>query len=382
MSIEEVNEVVAIFGHEHRRAVGSERRANLTSSLFDVPRRSSLANRIFYEEGPALLRRLLERTTPEALGEAMKRPGSRPYALSLWVVLGMYLAGRQQVCLDQGVPAGESIDEPRYEDLRTVVDFYTRISGAYRNDDQLFPTPAVPTQPVLGEQQLARSLEVAEEPTAERLAAMRKAGANLTLHSFLLHGEQRDGLFSHGPYPGPDGSVVWFEEFNDLRNEILPWAQLDCEEIPVDNVVYVYAADGVELEANMFGALWVSPLDYESSLRLLGAFTYADDAPRRIEDAELETIATVAASRYALIFEQAVAWSDEFRIAYGAPLFANHLIPFFELAGVPDGARLVFDTFERATPAAMAGLRPDAEVPSFWTHLASDASRPLYSPVR
>ncbi|HEY2716684.1 MAG TPA: hypothetical protein VGI73_10750 [Solirubrobacterales bacterium] len=381
LSLAEVNAVMAAFGAEHRRAVASEGRANMTSSLFDVPRRSSLAAAIFYEQGPAMLRLLLRYTTPERLGAAMKRPGSRPYGLSLWVVLGSYLTGRQQVHLDSGVAPGEPVADRRPEDLRTVVEFFVRVSRAYRDDDELFPTPAVPTQPILAEEVLAQVLAVAEAPTPERLATVHRTGANLTLHSFLVHGEQRDGLFGHGPYPGPEGSVVWFEEFNDLRNAVLPWAQLECEPLPVDNVVNLYAADGVTVEANMFGAVRVDPLDYEGSLRLLGSFTYADGAPRRLGDEELAAIAALAEQRYARIFEQAVEWSDDYRIAYGAPLFANHLIPFFELAGVPDGAGFVLDRFERGTAAALAALRSDPEPPSFWSHLASDASRPLYSPA-
>jgi hypothetical protein len=382
MNIEQVNQVVAAFGHEHRRAVHSERRAALTSSLFDVPRRSSLANMIFYQEGPELLRLLQQHATPEQLGEAMKRPGSRPYALSLWVVMGMYMSGRQQTYLDRGVKPGEAVDDLRPEDLRTVVEFYSRVGHVYRNDDQLFPTPEHPTQPILGERELARSLAVAEPPAPARLAAIKRTGASLNLYNFLQHGEQRDGIFGHGPYPGPEGSVVWFEEFNDLRNEFLPWAQLDCEPLPVANVVFVHAADGVELEPNMFGALRVHPFDYEDSLRLVGAFTYADGEARRLDDGELAAIAEIAERRHALFFEQAVGWSDEFRISYGAPLFANHIVPFFDLAGVPDGREIVRDRFERGTAAAIAGLSADADVPSFWTHLASDPSEPLYSPAR
>lgn len=381
MNMETVNEVVAAFGLEHRRAVNSERRAALTSSLFDVPRRSSLANAIFYDEGPRLLRLLQEHTTPEQLGAAMKRPGSRPYALSLWVVMGMYMSGRQQAYLDRGVEPGEAVEEERPDDLRTVVEFYSRAGHAYRNDDQLYPTPEVPTQPILAEEHLAQSLAVAAPPTPERLAAIKRTGASLNLYNFLQHGEQRDGIFGHGPYPGSDGSVVWFEEFNDLRNEFLPWAALDCESIPVRNVVFVHAADGVELEPNMFGALRVHPFDYEESLRLIGAFTYAEEQARSLDDVELAEIAEIADRRHALFFEAAVGWSDEFRIAYGAPLFANHIVSFFELAGVPDGRRIVMESFERGTAAAMAGLSADADVPSFWTHLAGDPSKPLYSPV-
>jgi hypothetical protein len=375
------NSVIRAFGAEHHRAVKSERRAGLKSSLFDVPGRSSLGNMLFYLEAPDLLRTLAEYATPEEIGAAMKVPGSRPYALSHWVVMGAFAEGRQQHYLDLGSPPGEPVDDPRSEDLIAVVDFYVRVGRTYREDGNVFPAPGHLTQAILTPERVEESLALAAEPSPNFLAAVKRTAASLSLHNFLQHGEQRDGIFGHGPYPGPDGTTVWFEEFNDLRNEVLPWSNLEAE-LPVPNVVFVYAADGVETEANLFGVLRASPFNFHDRLRLAGAFSYADGQATPLDEAALAAISEIAERRHGLLFEQAVGWSDEYRVTYGAPLFANHLIPFFELAGVPGGRDLVLERFEASTPLVMETLRRGIGEGTFWHHLDAVAGEDLYSPAR
>lgn len=381
MDLDEINAIVRRFGAEHQRSVLSEQREKLTSVMFDVPRRSSLGNALFYEHGAGLIRELEAAMTPEAIGKAMKRPGSRPYTLSLWVVMGAYLGGRQQTLLDLGVQPGESVDDPRVEDLVTVVEFYARVARAYREDGGLFPVPGDLNQRILASPTLADVLASAEAPRSGLLAAMRRAAASLTLFNFMQHGEQRDGIFGHGPYRGPNDTIVWFEEFNDLRNDVLPWASLDAEPIPVENVVLVYGAPDVEVEANMFGALRVTPLEFDDRLDLIAAVTRVGDTMVALDEDLLAEVAARADERQALLFETAFSWPTAFRVAYGASLFANHLVPFFDLAGVPDGRALVLDRFAASTAAALAPIL-SGEVPSFWQHLATVPNDQMYSPAR
>ncbi|MGH2938817.1 MAG: hypothetical protein ACRDPE_11945 [Solirubrobacterales bacterium] len=72
----------------------------------------------------------------------------------------------------------------------------------------------------------------------------------------LLHGEQRDGIFGHGPYDLGDGTVLYCREFNDLRNDDLPWAATEVRNW-VGNVVVAYVARDVEVICDMFGSFRV-----------------------------------------------------------------------------------------------------------------------------
>jgi hypothetical protein len=382
MDLTEANAIVQRFGAEHQRAVLSERRDRLTSALFDVPRRSSLGNVLYYEHLGGLLRDLLTSVTPEEIGRLMKRPGSRPYALSLWVVLGAYLSGRQQVMLDRGLPPGEPIADDRVDDLLTVVEFFARVARVYREDGSLFPEPGNANQTILTPETTAEVLATAGPPDEARLAAVRRGAASLTLYNFMQHGEQRDGVFGHGPYAGPDGATVWFEEFNDLRNDLLPWSTIDAPALPVPNVVFAHAAKGVEVEANMFGAMRVTPLDLEGRLELVTALTYGENGITPLANDELEAIAACADARQAAMFQTAYGWSDDFRVEYGAVLFANHLIPFFDLAGRSDGRELVLERFSQTAAAGLAPLLSDPEIPSFWHHLGTVQNDRMYTPAQ
>ena len=75
------------------------------------------------------------------------------------------------------------------------------------------------------------------------------------------------------------------------------------------------------------------------------------------------------------LYLAALGWDDHFKIAYGAPLFANHLWPIAALAGADRelGDRIMAafnETAERRTDALLAG-----EVPSVWAHMGGLSGR-------
>jgi hypothetical protein len=317
VDVAEANEVVRGFGAEHQRTVLSDKRETLSSALFAVPRRAALVNGLFFDEGPGLIRELLEFASPETIGAAMKRPGSRPYALNLWIVMGAYLSGRQQTLLDRGVSPGEPVRDTSNAEVLEIVDFYVRTARAYREDGQLFASGDRPNQTVLSPETVGEALELATQPTPTRRAAVNRVAASLSLYNFILHGEHRDGTFGHGPYDGPDATTVWFEEFTDLRSDVLPWAA--TAQLPVDKVVLVYAAEDVSIEVSIFGALRVTPTDFDDRLTRIAAFTVDDDAAVALSDDDLEEIAQAADARLGLLFARAAAYP-------GPPPFLKHLV--------------------------------------------------------
>ena len=82
------------------------------------------------------------------------------------------------------------------------------------------------------------------------------------------------------------------------------------------------------------------------------------------------------------LFMKAVEWDDAYKIAYGGPLFANHLTPFFQLAGVPDvddAGRRVMAACEATAERRVADLL-GADVPSIWAHFGATEDD-LYWPM-
>jgi hypothetical protein len=380
MERERLNGLIHLFGELQKQEMRAEKREVMKAILFDLPRRSSLGWHALYEHEADFLRELSEHVSPEELGRRMRFPGSRPYALQPFIVVCSYLGARQQELLDSGLSPGDPWDGERVEDLELVMDWWARLQGALRSDDVLLPGEAGGTSPILDEAVIADVVSRLGPAGAERHALVRRTAATLELYSFMLHGEQRDGITGHGPYLLEDGSTLFLKEFNDLRNDYLPWARTDTRNV-LDNVVVAHRARDVRVHCDMFGSMNVAPPEFGQLLDGLAVLTNEHGVLRTVGDDELPTIQEAASDAQQELFLRAVEWDDAYKIAYGAPLFANHLKPFFDLAGLTDpsyGERIMRAceaTAERMTPLLLG--KP---VPSMWPHFGTTEG-PLFWPV-
>lgn len=371
MSLDRLNELVRLFGEHQLREMRAEKRETMKAVLFDLPRRSSLGWQALYEHAPGFLRELSEHTPPEELGRRMRFPGSRPYALQPFIVMCSFLGARQQQLLDAGLQPGERWEGDRLEDAMFVADWWLRLQEAYRSDEVLLPGEADGRLPILDDaviEDVAGRLTAIDE---ERHRIVRRMAATLELYSFILHGEQRDGITGHGPYALPGGGTLFFKEFNDLRNDYLPWAATERRNL-LGNVIVAHAATGVDVRCDMFGGISVRPHEFTDRLTGLAVLTNEGGTLRAVGDEELPAIQEAAAAAQEELFLRAIEWDDRYKIAYGAALFANHLKPFFDLAGLDDPAygerilRACEQTAERMTPELV-----DQPVPSMWKHFGT-----------
>ncbi len=200
---------------------------------------------------------------------------------------------------------------------------------------------------------------------------MRRAAATLELYCFVLHGEQRDGIFGHGPYPLADGSVLFVREFNDLRNDYLPWAQTPTRN-PYDSIVVAYRAREVSVRCDMFASMTVEPHEFGDRLEGLCVLGIEGDGePLELDLDQIEAVQSAAADAQEQLYLAALEWDDRYKIAYGAPLFANHLWAVARLAG---GARELGERIMVACEQT-AARRVDellaADVPSVWAHMGA-----------
>lgn len=371
ISVDRVNELIRLFGESHKRDIRAEKRTTMSSVLFDLPRRSNLGWHCLHDNQDPFLRELAAALPPEELGRRMGDVGVRPYALQSFILVCGHLGHRQQRMLDLGLAAGDPFPEERPEELAFLMDFWGRLQSGYRTDEVLLPAQANHSLPILDPARIEQLAGLAAVPDPELHGAARRLAATLELYGFMLHGEQRDGIFGHGPYPLGDDTVLYCREFNDLRNEYLPWAGTEVRN-PVDNVVLAYVARDVEVICDMFGSSRVEPHELGERLLGLAVLSRDDEELRRLGAEQIEEIQGTAAAAQEELFMRAVEWDDAYKIAYGAPLFANHLKPFFDLAGMANAEelseRLMAACEETAAVHTEALL--GAEVPSIWRHWA------------
>lgn len=369
---DELNHCIKQFGASQKAFMRSENRALLRSVLFDVPRRSSIGWYCYYDKAPSLLRSLVTQISPEEIGRRMRRLCSRPYYLQLSILMCSYFGARQQLMLDRGLRAGQAFPGEKLEDADFVVDFWQRACRAYRSDGIALPDQVCGTQPILPQDdiELLDSLLTPANPGTHR--RLRRLAATLELYVFILHGEQRDGLFTHGPYAIDGERQLVVQEFTDLRNDYLPWANTH-QQNPYPHLALVRRTKGLGARFDLFGGvLWDAP-DLAACVEAEGLFTRTDDGlivPVAMD--EVERIESCAAAAQNELFLKAAEWSPRYKAEYGVHLFANHLNPFFELlpSGEEWGERIRTE-FETSAAAVLDKLLAVEEVPSIWNFMAT-----------
>ena len=211
------------------------------------------------------------------------------------------------------------------------------------------------------------------DPTVHQ--QLRRLAATLELYVFILHGEQRDGLFAHGPYDvGGDRQLV-VQEFTDLQNHYLPWAQTEARN-PYPHLALVRRTKGLNPRFDLFGGvLWDAP-DLAPCVEAEGLFTRAADGIIvAISVYEVERSESCAAVAQNELFLKAAEWSPRYKAEYGVHLFANHLHPFFELLpSSEDWGERIRAEFESAAGDILDDLLAGEEVPSIWSFMATTDS--------
>ena len=366
MTIERLNEVIQAFGEHEKAALRAEKRGAMRSALFDMLRRSLLGWQLKYDYDAAFMREVAAVLSPEEVGRRMKVPGSRPYYLQLFLLLQDTLGARQQRMLELGLREGDPFPEERLDDLLFVTDFWERASRAYRNDGLLLPDEAGGTQPILDEEALGAVRALLQPVDRDALAAARRLAATLEAWCFVAHGEQRDGIFGHGPYPDENGRVLFLREFNDLRTTFLPWVEGTTPNVH-GNAVFAYECRDVAVRCDMFGGLVTDPLEFADRVERFAVLTQEGGVVRPIAAETWPDVQDAAAASTNEIYFRVVDWEPAFRYEYGAYLFANHVKPFLDLAGIDADDRLreaARETIARRGPAVGAG----PEVPAAMVH--------------
>ena len=376
LSLEEMNRIIALFGASQKSFMRLEQRSSLRSALFDVPRRSSLGWIGIYQHGASLLRQLTALVAPEEIGRRMKQLCSRPYYLQLSILMCSFLGARQQMILDLGLKPGEPLpgeNDARVEDALFLVDFWRRVARTYRNDGCLLPAENGYTQAILPQSIVDELARLIEPCTPDHRRSVRRLAATLDLYSFILHGEQRDGTFGHGPYPQSDGSIIVVHEYNDLLNQFLPWAETVTRNLYPNLAIVRRLKADVHARFDLFGSILYTPADVDSFILAESLFTRTGDGTlRQLPWEEIPEIQHRAAEAQNELYLKAAGWTPRYKAEYGVYLFANHLYPFFQIAGLdPSWGETIRRAFEAAVAPLVDPMLQKPDIPSIWPFMAT-----------
>ncbi len=371
LTIPELNRALALFGESQKAFMRRERRAQLRSVLFDVPRRSSIGWHCVYETAAGFLRRLTTELIPEEAGQRMKRLCSRPYYLTLSILMSSFFGARQQRILDAGLSAGEAWAEDKVDEALAVVDFWRRTCSAYRNDGLWLPAQGGDTQSILPPERVREVAAMLQDTGIARRKQLRRLAATLELYCFILHGEQRDGIFAHGPYP-LEGDILVVQEFTDLQNDFLPWAHTAVRN-PYPHLALALRLRGVKATFDLYGGVLFEPPDITPHIVAETLLTSDREGTiRPVPLQEVDSIQHCAAEGQGELYLKAAEWAPRFKAEYGVHLFANHLRSFFHL--LPAGRHCdaeIHAAFEEAAALEIDRLLACPEPLSMWKFMAT-----------
>jgi hypothetical protein len=172
--------------------------------------------------------------------------------------------------------------------------------------------------------------------------------------------------------------VLFFKEFNDLRNDFLPWAQTNVRN-ELSNVVFAYECRDVATASDMFGGLVTDPLEFDDRIERFAVLTNESNTLRQLGPETWSEARERCSEATNEIFFAVVDWPPRYRVEYGAYLFANHTKAFTDLAGIAADDRLLAAARETAA-GTVDRLIAGPDVPAAMMHWGTTEG-PLFWPV-
>ena len=197
------------------------------------------------------------------------------------------------------------------------------------------------------------------------------------LYTFIQNGEARVGAFAHGPYPQEDGTILLVKELVGLRDRFI---DLGVDERPhLDTVVRLMRVRGVTARFDLYGSLSTEPFEIEDAIVADALVTVEGGAARPLGADEVERLTEAAGTAQVRAYERAAGWSTDYRIGYGADLYASLILTITAAAGL-DMTDEVRERFRATAARVVPGLREGTEPPLVLAHIGSDAPD-VYSPL-
>jgi hypothetical protein len=373
------------WGDALREAIRRENRARMKSALFDVQRRQIIGYECYYEFAPALVAALDEAgLRPREVGERMRSLLTRPYQLQVFELIVNPLLAREQRLLGGGAGIAE-VERYDAERLPILAEYVSELVRGYRGDERFGPTVGnEDSNRVLDPAEIELCVESTLPADPERLAAIGRMVGEIGLHSILLHGEHRDGIFDHGLYPVPDGTRLLVREINDLANDFLPWST-PAVRMSVSGIAVVQGYREADLRFDLFGTSSAEEEGSTGAIERIGILARDASGVRPIDLEELERLLGEARAASATLFAEVAAWEDPERVLYGAHLYANHLRPFAlmldEATGGDAGEALLGEFVRRGREigAPLVG-RPTPAVSGYQATASEGDLAPFFTP--
>ncbi len=328
MELEELNRWIR-YHSEIAYALTMERTA-LESALIPVSAYIVIACVECYRRYPEMIKEITAAMPPENIGRAGHRFATEIDPVRLWAVPNFFLLGRKVIA---GAGLLDTDADP--ERLATVLDFWERVSRAYRFDDgthQAADASGVVTPYRSSVDEILAGCEPVPDDTDR--SRVSRLNALLTSYLFLLWFDTRSGYQDTGPYLLPDGRVLLLRMYNRLGVSHFPWSAEVSAGMPAADVLGAFVLDGVRMRVTDFGTSVTDPVDYLSHVAAFGLFDVSTGKLVSLAAGARRELADAAKAAQRTLYRKIAAMDRREKINHGAYVYFSFLRPFATVAGV------------------------------------------------
>jgi phosphohistidine swiveling domain-containing protein len=271
----------------------------------------------------------------EEIGRRLKDAPSQVSPLWIWMVGYHYLCGRE--CLIQ---MGKLRPDERLDEVRTVVDFWRRLTLAHRGDGTLDYKDAGFTNRYLPQEQVDALTGQGQvlDPAASK--ALKRLNATVSGYSFLYFCDSRVGICDSGPYPRSDGRRTIVRDYLSLGPSAFDYPWADGLEPPFSalSMALTYAPAAFSyFEINDWGTTFTEPDQLFAAVTEAAVVGHRPDGTTEVLGPdEWVTLTTDLSRTHMQLYQRFAAMDRDQRIWAATRMYTSGLRPFAELAGVLD----------------------------------------------
>lgn len=311
------------------------RRSGFTSEIFPMMPYMSMSVIEDFHSYPARIRAIDAAMPAEEIGARLREQAGLISPLWIWMVGYHYLCGRELLIHAGKLAPGDDLD-----DIRTVVDFWRRLTLAHRGDGTLDYKDAGFTNRYLPEP-VVTELRAARRPLDEAAGKeLKQLNAALSGYCFMYFTDSRVGICDNGPYPDGDGRATIVRDFLSLDSGrfAYPWAQQCDPGVTGVTLTLTYPENAFrEFEINDWGTSFTEPEQFLAAVTEASVVArYADGTHAVLPPEQWAELTKRLGAEHLKLYQTFSDLDRDDRILAATRMYTWGLRPFARLAGAQD----------------------------------------------
>lgn len=250
--------------------------------------------------------------------------------LWIWMAGYHFLCGREMLIGMGSMGPGDHLEE-----VRTVIDFWRRLTLAHRGDGTLDNGDAGKTNRYLPAEAVGALVAATEPLDGEAPTALRRLSATLSGYCFLLYTDSRVGICDHGPYRLEDGRELLVRDFFMLGFGPFPWAEGVDLTFPRLTLALVFEPDRLDsFEINDWGTTFAEPEPFLDAVRAAAVVGHAPEGDRHVPAEEWGELTVEVSKAHTVLYQRFAEMERRELIMSATRMYAWGLMPFADDAGV------------------------------------------------